>query len=135
MFKKINKIERGNGFTLIEVLIAIAVFSIGTLTIISLQISSIRTNLSSRGSTEAASWAVDRMEKLMTLPFDDSDIDDGTHQAQSSDSRYDIDWTVIDNDLDQDGDIDIKIIEVIVSWIDFGVQKRRTYNLIKANNL
>ena len=133
--KKIDRVDGDHGFTLIEILVAIAIFTFGILTILALQISAIRGNLTTRMATEASSWAADRIEKLMGLSFDDSDIASGTHQAQSSDNKYNIDWTVVNNDLDSDGDTDIKIIEVIVSWDDLGIPKSRIYDLIKENNL
>jgi type IV pilus modification protein PilV len=61
------------GFTLIEVLIAMAIFAIGVLAVTSMQMRSISLNTSARLQTEASTLAVDWMERLLVLPYDDSD--------------------------------------------------------------
>ena len=49
------------GFTLIEVMIALAIFSIGILGMYALQISSINGNTSARNRTQAIAWAANRI--------------------------------------------------------------------------
>ena len=53
------------GFTLIEVLIAVAIFSIGILAVGSMQIGSTGRNTGARISTEASIWSRDQVESLM----------------------------------------------------------------------
>ncbi len=73
MFKrnriKSKKISESKGFTLIEVLIAMAIFSIGILAVGSMQLSATRGSSSARLSTEVAAIAQDRAETLILAPY------------------------------------------------------------------
>ena len=81
------------GFTLIEVLIAMAVFAVGLLALASLQIRSIQMNASARMQTEETNIAVDWLERLIALPYDDPLLTPGvSHQASSA--PYRIVWDV-----------------------------------------
>lgn len=85
------------GYTIIEVMIAIAIFSIGILGAWALQNSSTIGNTSARNLTIAASCASDRLEQLIQLPYAHADLLAGNHApAQVSDG--------IDNNFD--GEID-----------------------------
>ena len=63
------------GYTLIEILIAMAVFAIGILAIFSMQMTATSTNAVARGVTENYTAAMDKVEELLTLPYDDADLD------------------------------------------------------------
>lgn len=85
------------GYTIIEVMIAIAIFSIGILSAWALQTSSTRGNSAARNLTTAAACAADRLEQLIQLPYAHADLLAGAHTpAQDLDG--------IDNDFD--GEID-----------------------------
>lgn len=90
------------GFTLIEVLIALAIFAVGFLALSSMQITAINTNANSRNSTTVINIAKDRAEELMALPYTDADLvgsaAPGTNYAPAADAD------LIDND--EDGQID-----------------------------
>jgi type IV pilus assembly protein PilV len=81
--------HRERGFTLLEVIVAISLFSIGLLAVASMQVSAIRGNTLAGGVTEATSWVSDLMEKLMILPFDHANLvdtdGDGTNQDPDGD--------------------------------------------------
>ena len=81
------------GFTLIEVMISLAIFSIGILAITGLQISSINGNVSARMQTEATTLAVERLERLIALPYNHEDLDPGNHPPETNGS-YTIVWQV-----------------------------------------
>lgn len=67
----INDSEKsGSGFTLIEVVIALAIFTIGILAVFSLQISSIGGNAAARGVTENVTAAAAKVEELMAEDYD-----------------------------------------------------------------
>jgi type IV pilus assembly protein PilV len=93
--------KRGQrGFTLIEVLIAMAIFSLGMLAIGTLQITSTNSNASARIHTEEYTWVVDQIERLTGLDYDHSDLDTGYHEVDQP--PYTVSWTVVD-DIPVDG--------------------------------
>jgi type IV pilus assembly protein PilV len=85
------------GFSLLEVMVALAVFSIGLLAIFSMQFSAIKTNGVARGVTENITVATAKAEQLMALSYEHADLMAGSHQV-----AQDVDG--IDNDLD--GEVD-----------------------------
>ena len=64
-------INNQNGFTLIEVVIALGVFAFGILALILLQTSSIKGNATANIISTEASWAEDRIERILAMDFDD----------------------------------------------------------------
>ena len=65
----LGKRSHEQGFTLIEILLAVAVLSFGLLAVSSLQGSAIRGNLMALDRTEAVAWAQNQMEALMAENF------------------------------------------------------------------
>jgi type IV pilus modification protein PilV len=64
------------GFTLIEVIIALAILTIGILSVNAMQTMSIRGNKTASDITKASTLATDRIERLINMPYDDvSDLD------------------------------------------------------------
>ena len=92
--KKSNYKERG--FTLIEVLIAMAIFSIGILGVGTMQLRSTGGNTNARIGTEASVWAQDTVETLMLLPFTDAAFNPGVHPPVNE-GGYTINCTVYDS--------------------------------------
>ena len=88
MFLK-NKIDESEGFTILEVLIALAILSIGILGVAKMQLSAISGNSSSRGLTEAATLGQQQLESLMSLSYTDALLADtnvdGTNQDTNND--------------------------------------------------
>ena len=109
------------GFTLVEVLIALAVFAIGILAIYAMQITATNGSAGARKRTEALSWAANQMEILRTTPYD------SLANGNVARSVYNLNWTVNDVDLDNDGLNDSKVISVNVSWQDR--KRQQTTNL------
>jgi prepilin-type N-terminal cleavage/methylation domain-containing protein len=85
--------QREDGFTLVEVMIAVAIFSIGILATWALQNGSTRGNTKSRHLTAAAMSASDRLERLVHLPYTHADLTAGGHtpaaEADGIDNNYD----------------------------------------------
>jgi type IV pilus assembly protein PilV len=71
---------RKDGFSLVEVLIALIFLAVGLLAIASLQITSVRGNFFSNNLMQATYVAQDRLEYLKNLPFDDPLLSLGDHQ-------------------------------------------------------
>lgn len=94
------------GFSLIEVLIAIAIFSMGILAVASLQTLALTQTRSSRITTECLTLATLQAEELKARPFylvefttHHPDLIAGNHNRFDDDNnpRYEIRWTVQDN--------------------------------------
>jgi len=83
------------GFTLMEVMIALAIFSIGILAVGTMQINSANSNTGARIHTEESTWLVDRIERMTALSYDDPDLAEGTHSVVQG--AYTISWTVVDD--------------------------------------
>ncbi len=73
MFHKNN-----NGFTLIEVMITLAVLFVGILAMSLMQVQAIKGNSSAFSRTNANAIALTFLEELRRIPFDDSNLTAGT---------------------------------------------------------
>jgi len=71
------------GFTLIEVLVVIAIFAIGILGAMSMQTGAVNLNTRSQKSSLAIAYATDTMERLMALPAFNGIDDDGDGTADN----------------------------------------------------
>lgn len=82
-----------DGFTIMEILIAMAIFSIGILGVTKMQISATSGNSSSRGWTEATTVGQQQLEMLMSLNYNNpllQDVNgDGTNQDADDDGQDD----------------------------------------------
>jgi type IV pilus assembly protein PilV len=95
------------GYTLIEVLIAITILSVGMLALASLQTSGIRVNATANRITTRATWAQDRIEKLMAMSYSDPWLEEagnsgnldsaGNPHEVTTDDNYTVDWVVDDD--------------------------------------
>jgi type IV pilus assembly protein PilV len=116
-----------NGFTLLEVIIALVIFSIGLLAVASMQMSAIKGNHFSGTLTEATNWAADQMETLLSLPYTDVDLAAGDHTAPQEDI-YTIAWNVLDDATTNN----TKTITITVAWTDRGSPRTLILQGIKA---
>jgi type IV pilus assembly protein PilV len=92
----IKIIQKDQGFTLIEVLIALTIFAVGLLAVAAMQTSAIKVNSTADQITTRITWAQDKIEELMALPYTDSQLQAGTSSPQMTpDGIYTISWTVI----------------------------------------
>ena len=135
-----------SGFTLIEVLIAVSILTIGLLAVASMQVSAIRGNDFSSNVTEATVLAQDKLELLSTLPYAHGDLQDqdGDFDSGLADSgagadysetpaapfsRYTVSWNVAENNPVPDA----KTIRVIVTWRDRGIDRQIFMDSIKSS--
>ena len=92
------------GYSLIEVLIAMAVFSIGILAVFSMQITATNGNALARGMTENYNCALDKVEELLALPFNDADLAVGVHNVAKDADGIDNDGDGLVDGDDGDGE-------------------------------
>jgi len=79
--KRHSRQQEESGFTLIEVMITIAIFSIGILATGAMQINAGQKENSSRDYTLANTLASDQIESLMLLPYNDPSLTPGSEPA------------------------------------------------------
>ena len=123
-FKRCNE----KGFSLVEVLIAISIFSVGILAVAQMIDTSIKYNSSARLMSEATEIAQYQMEKLMNASYHDSDLDEfSSPYGPNTIANYSVSWTV------QEGlpMSEMKTINVTVAWKDRGENKNLTVDSIK----
>lgn len=106
------------GFTLIEALIALLVFTIGILATVSMQVSALKGNSIARNSTDAAAIAANVIEELRELPFDHANLGQGEHERGYV-GYHSVSYTV------QEADIlgNTKTVQVTVGWADGNTQR------------
>jgi len=94
----------GQGYSLIEVIVAMAVFSVGILAVFSMQITATQGNALARGMTENYNCALDKAEELLALPYDDLDLNSGVHSVAKNVDGIDNDGDGLVDGDDADGE-------------------------------
>ncbi len=102
------------GFTFIELLIVIAIFSIGILAVASMQVTSINANASARMSGEATALAANQIETLMASGYNDAALNPAFNPHEIVQGAYTINWVVTESDIDGDGTNESKTVFVTV---------------------
>ena len=143
--KQSGKIEfttNERGFSLLEVVVALGIFSIGILAIAGLQITATSGNAKARFQTEAAALAQDVVERLLALDYIRDEVpavrsefntaDNGNREYKDPSSRYSIDWTVSGPNTPIDRAI---TINVTVRWWAYGLPRRYNLTFIKTEEI
>jgi type IV pilus assembly protein PilV len=126
------------GFTLLEVIIAISVLTIGLLAVASMQIAAIRGNDNASHITEATTLAQDRLEKLLAMTYTDAQILDGnpavgtpttyTVATPPGFTGYNLSYSVdVNNPV-----LNAKLISVTISWQYKGAPKQTVLTCVKT---
>ena len=131
-----------NGFTLIEVMISLAIFSIGILSIMLLQTTGIKGNATANTVTAATIHATNQLEQIYAMDYDDlldtsgdgaaglDDIvgSDGTATGTSPEGSYSIFWNVW-----EEAPMPMtKTVRVIVQRLERGATRTIVFNYIRA---
>ena len=154
------KMRGEKGFSIIEVLIAIVLFAIGILAIGKMQLTSISGNSFAFGLTEGVTIAQEKLEQLVAMDFNNSNLTDtdgdgtnqdsngdgvdddggnfglnddgtsGTPDHNESNGRYSVFWNVAVDEPIQD----TKTVRVIVIWNQKGSPKRVAVETVISNN-
>jgi type IV pilus assembly protein PilV len=119
------------GVSLIEVLVALSILSIGLLALAQMQIAAGRVSAAAGRLTRATALAQERVEQLLALPYTDASLVDTTVVGQTTTytdaaapQGYTVSWTV---DTDSPG-AGVKTVNLTVSWRNRG-GKAKTFNM------
>ena len=131
-----EKIKNMEGFTLLEIMIAIAIFTVGILAMASMQISAINGNQSASNLTGATTWGQDKIEELLALPY--ANVTSG---GPINHGIYTVSWTATNCPaaIPASGNCpaancpaaNTKLIIVTVTWQDRGANKSLCFTNIK----
>jgi len=131
-----SKPKKEQGFTLIEVIIAIGLLTFGILAVASMHISAIQGNSFAAQVTQGTTWAQDKLEELMALPYTHADLTAGDHGPQvelSSAWHYTITWNVADDPPIDGTPVDnTKLITVTVTCQDKGITRQTDLTCVKT---
>ena len=137
----IKNTMNNRGFSLLEVVVALGIFSIGILAIAGLQITATSSNAKARFSTEAATLAQDVVERLLAIDYVRDSVPlrsefntaaNGGRDYKDPSGRYTIDWTVSGADTPIDRAI---TVNVTVRWWAYGIPRRYNLNFIKTEEI
>lgn len=128
-FEKKGRPMGSDGFTLIEILIAMAIFSIGILGVATMQISSVNGNSNARKHLEASAFAQGQLESALLIPFNNV-ADSNVVNADG----YRVQMTIQNqSDLDADGTNDA--MRILVQVFDPSGVERSRISFLKAKNI
>jgi len=120
IFSKKKVCDNQLGFTLLEVLIAISILTVGLLGVAQMQIMGIKGNYFSGNTTAALTLAEEKMEDLLGKSYTDAELTNGNHpdannpidETGQAGGIYSRMWIVTDNTPITD----TKEVTVSVSW-------------------
>ena len=129
--KKLNmcKLHNNKGFTLIEIMISIAIIAIGIFAVMSLVITVMKGNTLSKRVTTATTIAQGKMEDFKRMDYDSVVDDPGTDTATAYDTVYY--WEA--NVEDDTPATDTKTITVDVYWSSGGTNT--THNNVELKTI
>jgi len=110
----LNCLTKSNGFTLVEVLVALIILSISLLALAGLMVTTTKNNSFGSNVTEAATFAQDKLEELRAMRWDD--IPEGTSsdpvpKTGSTGINYTRIWKVKTDGV-------LKTIAISINWQD-----------------
>jgi len=153
-----KRVKKEEGYTLVEVLVALGILGFGLMAVATMQVTAIKTNARASGMSQGLTLAQAKVEELMNLPYidlidttgDGTDEDDGFGLNNTVDpadecnnpvsdgfwpnpwdctAKYRLFWNVaVDEPV-----TDSRTIRVIVTWTERGKEKRISLDFVKTD--
>ncbi len=122
-------LRQGSGFTLLEVLVALALLSIALIVILQL----FSANLKGITASEETAKAMMKADSAMREVLDDEDIAEKSSSETTKDG-YRIDVSITNADEDRTGNLSMKLLEInlTVHWRDGAKERTVTLKTMKA---
>ena len=134
-----------SGFTLLEVIVALAIFTIGILALYTAQTATIGYNSGASRMTTAVNWAAQTLEAIVSLDYRDLTDQNGDktsglsvtsttgadYSAVSPDGRYTIVWNVVE-DMPMPN---VKTVRVYVLSGGRGMGRNVHFEFLKHENI
>jgi prepilin-type N-terminal cleavage/methylation domain-containing protein len=149
--KIFEKRADNQGFTLIEVMIAMVILLVGMLSVAAMQTKSTNSNTSANRSTRGFVWCSDRLERLKSLPYIEplsGDLALGDHTPAQNADGIDNDYDGQIDEVGESGSVSLSWtisngavantmgIAVTATWqTPLGEQKTLTLTSVRARNL
>lgn len=129
-FKRKREESEGEaGFTLLEVIAAVSILTVGLLAVASMQTAAVQGNDNAYRITEGTNWVQNRLEALLALPYNDPLLELGTGKEDpipQTLNGYTITYNVNDGPVEN-----TKLITVFATSQDRGATKIRRLTSIK----
>jgi prepilin-type N-terminal cleavage/methylation domain-containing protein len=92
-------VARAAGFSLVEVIIALAVFMVGALSLSVVMPMATKRIVKAASQTRASELSAECAERILVTPWDDSDLIAGSHNDPTNphDRVYYVSWAVLDS--------------------------------------
>jgi len=124
--------RKSNGFTLVEVLVAMVILSISLLALAGLMTTTTRNNAAGGHLTEAATFAQDKLERLRVTPLVNIPLNITTtdNPVGSTGITYTRSWTAVPNIAFPNNTLDT--ITITVTWVDPTSLQNHSISMISA---
>ena len=103
-----EKTKKRDGFTIVEVLIVMCILSVGILAVMTLQITSTKSNSTARWITDGTNHLSDRFEHIMSRDYDDAEVGVGVNPTDTI-GRYTVSYEVFNGPIPNTKRIDINV--------------------------
>ena len=107
-----NVLRKSSGFTLIEILVALVIFSISVLAFAGLTVTATKTGAYGGRMTEAVTFAQDKLEELKANSWENI-VSGGDQETGPTGINYTRNWKVLEKETRN-----LKTVSITIDWND-----------------